>query len=141
MTFNLTGFLFQKNLEELMMRYWNTELSPSFEMIDLPFYGEWFSGRDLGRFDADGYRIYEGRSNDLMNAGGYRLSPAGIERVLHRHAGVADVAVVETPLDNGSSIITAAVDLDRSIGRRSCEGDQASVIQITVARIDEIPST
>lgn len=93
----------------LMLRYWNTEQSPSFEVIDPPFYGEWFSGGDLARFDADGYLIYEGRSNDLMNAGGYRVSPAEVERVLHRHAGVADVAVVETPLDDGLSIITACV--------------------------------
>lgn len=93
----------------LMLRYWNMEEAPPFDVIEPPFYGEWFAGGDLARFDSDGYLIYEGRSGDLMNAGGYRVSPAEVERVLHLHPSVADVAVIETPLEDGLSIITACV--------------------------------
>ena len=41
--------------------------------------GEWFLTGDLARFDADGYLWYEGRSDDQMNAFGYRVAPEEVE--------------------------------------------------------------
>ena len=43
------------------------------------FRGEWFTGGDLGSIDDDGYIAHLGRANELMNAGGYRVSPGEIE--------------------------------------------------------------
>lgn len=72
---------------------------------------EWFISGDMGRLDADGYFWHEGRSDDMMNAGGYRVSPGEVERVLHEHPSIEEAAVVETdvPGRRGVSIITAFV--------------------------------
>ena len=45
--------------------------------------------------DEDGYVWLHGRRDDLMNAQGYRVSPAEVEAALSHAPGVADVAVAE----------------------------------------------
>ena len=53
----------------------------------LVYRGEWFVGGDLAAFDDEGYLWYHGRADDLMNAGGYRVSPAEVEAALADHPG------------------------------------------------------
>ena len=53
------------------------------------FRGEWFVGGDLGTIDDDGYVTHLGRSNELMNAGGYRVSPQEVEAALAHCPGVS----------------------------------------------------
>jgi acyl-CoA synthetase (AMP-forming)/AMP-acid ligase II len=45
------------------------------------FWGEWLRTGDLGRLDADGFLTLTGRSKDVINRGGEKISPLGIERV------------------------------------------------------------
>jgi acyl-coenzyme A synthetase/AMP-(fatty) acid ligase len=59
--------------------------------------------------DEDGYITYLGRHNDLMNAGGFRVSPAEVEQELAKHPAVAEVAVTEAAIREGVSIIAAFV--------------------------------
>ena len=40
---------------------------------------DWFAGGDLASFDDDGYVWYHGRADDMMNAGGFRVSPLEVE--------------------------------------------------------------
>ncbi|WP_241385080.1 class I adenylate-forming enzyme family protein [Rhodococcus sp. CH91] len=54
----------------------------------------WFSTRDLGRLDADGYLYVEGRSDDTIIRGGENIAPAEIEDVLLAHPGITEAAVV-----------------------------------------------
>ena len=89
----------------LMLRYWNR---PEEERD--AFRGEWFVSGDLVAFDADGYMHHHGRADDVMNAGGYRVSPAEVEQCLMSLAGVADAAVAERPgRDAETTIIKAHV--------------------------------
>ena len=69
------------------------------------FRGEWFVGGDVAELDADGYVWLHGRRDDLMNAQGYRVSPAEVEAVLSHAPGVADVAVAEREAREGVSIV------------------------------------
>ncbi len=71
--------------------------------------GDWFIGGDAGVMDEDGYVAHLGRHNDLMNAGGFRVSPAEVEHELARHPAVADVAAAEVSVRDGVSIIAAFV--------------------------------
>ncbi len=71
--------------------------------------GDWFCGGDLARLDEDGYLWFEGRADDVMNAMGYRVSPAEVEAALASHPGVADVAVREVTTASGAHIIAAFV--------------------------------
>ncbi|CUH82240.1 Long-chain-fatty-acid--CoA ligase [Tritonibacter multivorans] len=44
--------------------------------------GEWFLTGDRGSMDADGQVTYLGRADDMMNAGGYRVSPLEVEAAM-----------------------------------------------------------
>lgn len=88
----------------MMLGYWNR---PDEEAE--VYRGEWFVGGDLGSLDADGYITHLGRVNELMNAGGYRVSPLEIESALAPCPGVAEVACTEIRVKSGVSIIGAFV--------------------------------
>ncbi|HRE86915.1 MAG: Acetyl-coenzyme A synthetase [Candidatus Accumulibacter phosphatis] len=88
----------------LMLGYWNRA-----DEEELVYRGEWFIGGDLAHFDADGYLIYHGRNDDMMNAMGYRVSPLEVEHCLSKHPAVAEVAVTEMAVREGISVIAAFV--------------------------------
>ncbi len=88
----------------LMLGYWNRP-----EEEALVYRGEWFIGGDLAHFDADGYLVYHGRNDDVMNAMGYRVSPLEVEHCLSQHPAVAEVAVTELTVREGVSVIAAFV--------------------------------
>ena len=88
----------------LMLGYWNRQ-----EEETEVFRGDWFTGGDLGSCDADGYITHLGRVNELMNAGGYRVSPLEIEAALASCPGIAEVACTEIRVRSGVSIIGAFV--------------------------------
>lgn len=88
----------------LMLDYWNR---PDEDARTTR--GEWFVGGDLAVFDADGYLWYQGRADDVMNAGGYRVSPLEVEAALADCPGVAELAVKEHRVREDVSIIAAYV--------------------------------
>lgn len=49
----------------------------------------WFVTGDLGWFDADGYLFLAGRSNEIINRGGEKISPFEVEQALLGLPGVA----------------------------------------------------
>lgn len=81
----------------LFLRYWGEE----------PPDEEWFATGDTAELDADGYVWCHGRIDDMMNAGGFRVSPLEVEKVLLQHDGVADAGVREWRVSESASIIAA----------------------------------
>ena len=69
--------------------YWRDE-----EATALAFDGAWFRSGDIGRIDEDGYLYILDRKKDMIVSGGENVYPAEIERVLAKHPGVAEVAVI-----------------------------------------------
>ncbi|AEV83411.1 acyl-CoA synthetase [Actinoplanes sp. SE50] len=53
-----------------------------------------FSTGDGGRFDEDGYLYVLGRTDDVINVAGHRLSTGAMEEVLAGHPAVAECAVI-----------------------------------------------
>jgi len=49
---------------------------------------------DAGFMDADGYLYIMGRTDDIINVAGHRLSTGGMEEVLSSHPDVAECAVI-----------------------------------------------
>ncbi|WP_425569569.1 AMP-binding enzyme, partial [Pseudonocardia yuanmonensis] len=49
---------------------------------------------DGGRIDSDGYVFVMGRTDDVINVAGHRLSTGGMEEVLASHPDVAECAVI-----------------------------------------------
>jgi acyl-coenzyme A synthetase/AMP-(fatty) acid ligase len=86
----------------LMLGYWRREAETA-----AAFRGEWFVTGDRARMEADGTIAYLGRADDVMNAGGYRVSPGEVEAALLAHPGVAEAAAVEMAVRSGVSIVAA----------------------------------
>jgi propionyl-CoA synthetase len=57
------------------------------------FPGNYLTG-DGGRFDEDGYLYVMGRTDDVINVAGHRLSTGAMEEVLAAHPAVAECAVI-----------------------------------------------
>jgi acyl-coenzyme A synthetase/AMP-(fatty) acid ligase len=83
----------------LFLRYWGEE----------PLQGEWFATGDMAEIDEDGYVWYRGRADELMNAGGFRVSPLEVEAVLLQHPQVADAGVREWRVSETATIVAAFI--------------------------------
>ncbi len=57
----------------------------------------WFRTGDLGKVDRDGFLTVTGRTKDIINRGGEKLSAREIEEAIARHPRVREVAVVAAP--------------------------------------------
>jgi acyl-coenzyme A synthetase/AMP-(fatty) acid ligase len=90
----------------LMLGYWKRPEEEADVMR-----GDWFVGGDLGAIDDDGYVAHRGRANELMNAGGYRVSPLEVEAAIALCPAVAEVACSEVRIRNDVSIVAAFVVL------------------------------
>ncbi|MBV1700440.1 MAG: propionyl-CoA synthetase [Hyphomicrobiales bacterium] len=60
-------------------------------LADFPGY---YKTSDAGFIDADGYVYIMGRTDDIINVAGHRLSTGGMEEVLAAHPDVAECAVI-----------------------------------------------
>lgn len=71
------------------------------------FQGDWFLTGDQGVMDADGHIAYLGRRDDMMNAGGYRVSPIEVEAILASLPGMSAVAVADVEIKADTRVIAA----------------------------------
>jgi fatty-acyl-CoA synthase len=73
----------------VMAGYWNRP-----EETARALRGGWLHTGDIGLLDEDNYLTLIGRQKDMIISGGENIYPAEIEKVLHGHPAVAEVAVV-----------------------------------------------
>jgi acetyl-CoA synthetase len=71
----------------------------------------WCRTGDMATMDADGYLWYQGRSDDMFKAAGYRIGPGEIENCLVKHPAVANAAVVPKPDVERGAVVKAYVVL------------------------------
>ncbi len=69
------------------------------------FRGEWFLTGDTVAMTEDGAIAYLGRGDDMMNAGGFRVSPIEVETALNAHPGIAECAAAEVRLSEDTTLI------------------------------------
>ena len=58
------------------------------------FQDGWMCTGDVARIGSDGFVTLHGRKDDMINVGGYNVSPDEVERVLEEHPGVQEAACV-----------------------------------------------
>jgi acyl-CoA synthetase (AMP-forming)/AMP-acid ligase II len=61
--------------------------------------GGWYLTGDVMRRDANGFYFFVGRGDDMFTCGGENIYPGEIEKMLERHAAVAQAIVVPAPDD------------------------------------------
>ena len=71
--------------------------------------GHWCRTGDMAVADADGYLWYQGRTDDMFKAAGYRIGPGEIENCLVKHPAVANAAVVPKPDPDRGAVVKAYV--------------------------------
>ncbi|GAA4433845.1 propionyl-CoA synthetase [Actinokineospora soli] len=78
---------------------------------------------DGGHFDADGYLYVMGRTDDVINVAGHRLSTGAMEAVLAAHPAVAECAVIgvrdslKGQLPRGFVVLKAGASIDPDVLR------------------------
>jgi len=71
----------------------------------------WCRTGDTAVMDEAGYLWYQGRSDDVFKAAGYRIGPSEIENCLVKHPAVANAAVVPKPDAERGALVKAYVVL------------------------------
>ena len=71
---------------------WNA--ADRFKQAYLTEFPGFYSTSDAGMYDEDGYISIMGRTDDIINVAGHRLSTGGMEEVLASHPDVAECAVI-----------------------------------------------
>ena len=71
------------------------------------YHGDWFMTGDQGARDQDGQIAYLGRADDMMNAGGFRVSPLEVEAALSRMPGITTVGVTQVEVKPDVWVIAA----------------------------------
>jgi acetyl-CoA synthetase len=90
--------------------YWKNEAATRAKFTGDPS-DSWCRTGDLAVRDADGYLWYQGRSDDVFKAAGYRIGPSEIENCLVKHPAVANAAVVPKPDAERGAVVKAYVVL------------------------------
>ncbi len=76
---------------------------------------DWFLTGDSVSMGDDGAITYLGRNDDMMNAGGFRVSPVEVERAMADFPGVREVAAVEVEVRPGVTVIAAFYVADHDL--------------------------
>jgi propionyl-CoA synthetase len=113
--------------------------------------GHYLTG-DSGFQDEDGYLFVMGRTDDVINVAGHRLSTGSMEAVLAAHPAVAECAVIgvrdelKGQLPHGFVVLKAGAEIDEGVLReeliaavRRDIGPVAAFRQVSV--VDALPKT
>ncbi len=106
------------------------------------FDGYYLTG-DGGRIDGDGYVFVMGRTDDVINVAGHRLSTGGMEEVLAAHPDVAECAVIgvadelKGQVPRGFVVLKAGVDADAAGYEERLRGE---LVQLVRDRIGAVAS-
>ncbi len=76
----------------MFLEYWRNP-----EATAAKFAGDWLLTGDTARLDEAGYFWFQGREDDVISSGGYRMGPGEIEDCLIKHPAVAMAAAVGVP--------------------------------------------
>ena len=90
--------------------YWKNDAATRAKFTGDP-QDSWCRTGDMALMDDDGYLWYQGRSDDMFKAAGYRIGPSEIENCLVKHPAVANAAVVPKPDAERGALVKAYVVL------------------------------
>lgn len=110
--------------------------------------GEWVRTTDLGRLDEDGFLFVDGRTDDVIIRGGFKIAPSDVVAALRSHPAVRDAGVVGVPDARLGAVPVGAVELVDGAQVESEElleflGQRLTRYQMPVrlAVVDELPRT
>ncbi|MEO8462857.1 MAG: AMP-binding protein [Chloroflexota bacterium] len=78
---------------------------------DRPLGDGTFRMGDLGVIDTDGFLYLRGRMDQMINVGGFKVSPVEVAQVLEKYPPVNEAAVIGASDGHGEEVVYAAVTL------------------------------
>jgi propionyl-CoA synthetase len=90
----------------------------------------YYKTADAGLIDEDGYIYVMGRTDDIINVAGHRLSTGEIEEALSGHPDVAECAVIGVP-----DLVKGAVPLGLVVLKSGVTRDTDALVAELVARV------
>ena len=108
---------------------WNAD--ERFRESYLAAFPGYYNTSDAGFLDEDGYVFVMGRTDDIINVAGHRLSTGGMEEVLASHPAVAECAVIgvkdELKGEVPCGFVVLKAGVDATAGARSRASSSALV--------------
>jgi propionyl-CoA synthetase len=104
------------------------------------FDGYYLSG-DGGHVDADGYVFVMGRTDDVINVAGHRLSTGSMEEVLAGHPDVAECAVIgvadqmKGQVPRGFVVLKAGVEINSEADEATLRGELIAMVRDQVGAV------
>ena len=114
---------------------WNAD--ERFRESYLDAFPGYYSTSDAGYIDADGYVFVMGRTDDIINVAGHRLSTGSMEEVLSSHAAVAECAVIGVADALKGEVPCGFVVLKRGIAASDAE-IEAALVRLVRDRIGPV---
>ncbi|RRH77411.1 benzoate--CoA ligase [Falsigemmobacter faecalis] len=108
----------------LFLGYWGQP-----EETASKFAGEWFLTGDTVSMAEDDAVSYLGRDDDMLNAGGFRVSPLEVEEAMNAHPCISESAAIEVEIGPGSRVIALIYS-----GSEVPEGELAAFAATRLAR-------
>jgi acyl-coenzyme A synthetase/AMP-(fatty) acid ligase len=71
----------------------------------------WMRTSDLARIDEDGFLWIDGRADDAITRGGFKVHPSVVRKALEAHPDVVEAAVAGIPDDRLGAVPVAAVEV------------------------------
>ena len=94
----------------------------------------WFYPGDRGMVSADGRVTVTGRTVDILNVGGMKISSERIEHALMRHPNVVDAGVIGVADSDGLTEIRAAVVARAGVSEAELQAHVAQSLPAAVPR-------
>jgi acetyl-CoA synthetase len=88
---------------------------------------DWCRTGDVAIQDEEGYLWYQGRTDDMFKAAGYRIGPGEIENCLVKHPAVVNAAVVPKPDADRGAVVKAYVVLSPDYVAKRAASDQIEI--------------
>jgi acyl-coenzyme A synthetase/AMP-(fatty) acid ligase len=109
---------------------------------------DWVRTTDLARIDSDGFVYIDGRTDDVIIRGGFKIAPDDVAKALRTHPSVVDAGVAGLPDERLGEVPVAAVEL--TSGAHATEDELLSHLRNRLASyqlparlriVDELPRT
>jgi fatty-acyl-CoA synthase len=108
--------------DQVLLGYWNNPAATEDAFVELGGRRFLRTG-DLGWFDEDGYFYLVDRLKRMINAAGFKVSPAEVEALLYRHTAVQEACVVAAPDPDRGETVKAFVVLRKGNAETTTEAD------------------
>src|SRR6202140_275642 len=99
----------------------------------------YYKTSDAGYMDEDGYLYIMGRTDDIINVAGHRLSTGGMEEVLAGHKDVAECAVIGIKDELKGEVPCGFIVLKSGVNRPPTEIER-EIIALVAGKIGPVPT-